>query len=126
MFQSRREAGIFVALSGAAVLSGCAAPAQVSDATLERRIESAVSAQDHEALAQEYERQAQRESSSAKRHVGFAEIYRRNRSEKSSPQAHEPLARHCEELARTYQKAAAEKMEMARLHRELAGRAAGR
>lgn len=36
------------------------------------------------------------------------------------PDVHEPLARHCEELARTYQMASGENVAMAGLHRDIA------
>lgn len=123
MLKSRRQLGLFIAVAGAGVLGACTTPARSVEGTLEQHIENATSAQDHEALAQEYERQAQLDASTATRHVAYAAAYRRNKSARSSPQAHEPMARHCEELARTYQKTAAEKMEMARLHRDLARQA---
>lgn len=59
----------------------------------------------------------------AKRHMSFARIYRRNTSPRGGAEVHEPLARHCEKLARTYQKASDENVAMAGLHRDLARQA---
>lgn len=127
MSHSRRQIGLFAgavaAVAATVTLSGCAAVASSAPAALEGRIEAAVSPQDHETIALEYERQAGADAALAKRHMDVARIYRRNTSPRGGPEAHEPLARHCEELARTYQKAADENVAMARLHRDLARQA---
>ena len=59
----------------------------------------------------------------AKRHMSFARIYRRNTSPRGGAEVLEPLARHCEKLVRTYQKAADENVAMAGVHRDLARQA---
>jgi hypothetical protein len=115
-------AGLLFSLLGAGALSGCAVPTFAVAAAPEERIGDALVAQDHEAITLEYERQATADAASAKRHSGFAGIYRRNRSP-GSREAHEPLAKHCEELARTYQLSSSQKLSTARLHRELARQA---
>jgi hypothetical protein len=120
--QHRLLAALLLSLMGAGALSGCAVPATAILAAPEEGIDVALLAQDHEAIASAHERQAAADAASAKRHSGFAAIYRRNRSP-AGREAHEPLARHCEELARTYQLASSQKLSTARLHRELARQA---
>lgn len=90
---------------------------------VEQRIQSASSRVDHEELAAEYDRQAAVDAASAKRHHGYAQTYRRNVSPTSGVQEHAALAKHCDNLARTYQQAADENSAVARLHRQLAAKA---
>jgi outer membrane murein-binding lipoprotein Lpp len=109
------------ALVGAAIaVAGCASPLPLPPAGLEQKIEHAISRTDHEDLAGQYERQAAVDSAAATRHKGYAAIYRRNRSPRSSPEAHVALARHCESIAQAYEQAANEHAALAKLHRELA------
>jgi hypothetical protein len=111
-----------ILLAGAVIaLAGCAAQAPALPAGFEQKIESASSRADHDDVASQYERQAAVDAAAAKRHVGYAATYRKNTSVRSGVQAHEALAKHCENLARTYQLAADENLVMAKLHRELAG-----
>jgi hypothetical protein len=101
-------------------LAGCAAQLPSVPAGIEQKIENASTASDHNDIASQYERQATLDVASAKRHVGYAAIYRKNRSPRSGVQAHENLAKHCDALARTYQEAADQNLALAKLHRELA------
>lgn len=106
---------------GAIALSGCAARAPGLPAGIEQQLEHATSALDHGTIASEYERQAALDEATATRHLGYAAIYRRNRTPRSGVQAHETLAQHCESLAHTYKQAANQNRVMANLHRKLAG-----
>lgn len=117
---SRLGAGALVA--AAIALGGCATQLPTGPAGIEQWIESASSSQDHEKIALEFERQAGMDSATAKRHVGYAATYRKNRSPRSGVQAHEALAKHCEGLARTYQQAAEGNLALAMMHRQLAGK----
>lgn len=110
-----------VAFVGAIVaLSGCAAQAPAPTVGVEQKIEKASSRLDHEALASQYERQALADEDAAKRHRRYAEIYRKNTSQRSGVEVHAALAAHCDKLARTYEEAAGENRAMVKLHRELA------
>lgn len=124
MLHPRRRAGLLAAIFmfAGATATGCAVAPSPAAVSLEQRIESAASAQDHEEIAAEFERQATSDAATARRHLGYAEIYRRNRNARGGAEAHEPLARHCEEVARNYQAVADEKIVMAGMHRELARR----
>jgi hypothetical protein len=117
---SKLGAGALVA--AVVALGGCAAQLPAAPAGIEQSIESASSSQDHEKIALEYERQAGMDSANARRHVGYAATYRKNRSPRSGAQAHEALAKHCEGLARTYQQAADGNLALAMMHRQLAGK----
>lgn len=86
-------------------------------------IEHARSRPDHQEIAAQYERQALADAAAAKRHLGYAAIYRRNVARQSGAEEHAALAKHCESLARTYQQAADENNAAARLHRQLAAEA---
>lgn len=117
-------AGAPLAFAGAAItLTGCATQAPMAPAAVEQKFENASSRLDHEGIASQYEAKALEDAASARRHQGYAAIYRRNTSPRSSPQAHLPLAKHCENLARAYQQAVDENMALARLHREMAAAA---
>ena len=87
-----------------------------------QKIENASNRLDHEDIASRYEGQAVLDAAAAKRHLGYAAIYRKDRSPRGSA-AHLPLAKHCENLARTYQQAADENIALAKLHREMAAEA---
>lgn len=108
------------ALAGAVIaIGGCASNAPAVPDGIEQQIEKATSILDHENIASQYERQADVDAAAAKRHFGYAATYRRNTSPRSGVQEHETLAKHCENLARTYEKAANENLVMANLHRKL-------
>ena len=117
----RRGAG--VALVAAMVTSaGCVAVAQgpTKPAGLEQKIEKASSRPDHEEIAAQYEQQAVADSAAAKRHQGYATTYRKNQGPRSGQQQSLTLAKHCDSLAQTYQRAADENLALAKLHREMA------
>lgn len=108
-------------LAGAVVsLAACSTQGPTPPLGVEQRIEIASSRIDHEEIAAQYDRQAVVDAAAAKRHHGYAQTYRRNVSPRSGVQAHAALAKHCENLARTYQQAADENNAVAQLHRQLA------
>lgn len=101
-------------------LAACATQGPTPPTGVESRLESAKSRLDHEEIAAQYDRQAVVDAATAKRHRGYAEIYRKNVSPRSGAQEHLVLAKHCENLARTYQQASDENSAVAQLHRQLA------
>jgi hypothetical protein len=110
-----------IVLAGAAIaLAGCAAQTLALPTVFEHQIENANSRVDHEDIASQYERQAEVDAAAARRHQGYAAIYRKNTSPRSGVQAHATLAQHCESLARIYRQAADENLALAKLHREQA------
>ena len=110
-----------IVLAGAAIaLAGCAAQAPAFPTGFEQKIENANSRVDHEDIASQYERQAEVDAAAARRHQGYAGIYRKNTSPRSGVHAHAKLAQHCESLARIYRQAADENLALAKLHREQA------
>ena len=116
--------GALVTLVGTVlIVAGCAAQLPAAPAGIEQKIENASSRSDHEDVALQYERQAITDAAAATRHKGYAATYRKNVSRRSGLQAHLALAKHCEDLARTYEQAADENLVLARLHRELAAEA---
>lgn len=114
-------AAVRFTLAGAvASVAACSTQVPTPPLGIEQRIENASSRVDHEELAAQYDRQAIVDAAAAKRHQGYAQIYRRNVSPRSGVEAHTALAKHCENLARTYQQAADENNAVAQLHRQLA------
>lgn len=110
-------------LAGVVVLlAACSTQGPPAPLVPEQRIEIAASRSDHEEIAAQYERQAFADAAAARRHLGYAHIYRRNVSPEGR-EAHAALAQHCERLARTYQQAADENNAAAQLHRRLAAEA---
>ena len=110
-----------IVLAGAAIaLAGCAAQTPAFPTGFEQKIENANSRVDHEDIASQYERQAEVDAAAARRHQGYAGIYRKNTSPRSGVHAHAKLAQHCESLARIYRQAADENLALAKLHREQA------
>ncbi|WP_146039439.1 MULTISPECIES: hypothetical protein [unclassified Variovorax] len=114
--------GLAMAASAGTLLiaAGCASRPPEDSALRPARSERTVSELDHGAIAAEYERQAAIDAATAKRHFGYAITYRRNRTPASGVEVHETLARHCENLARTYEQAANENLHIAGIHRQLA------
>lgn len=100
-------------------LGGCAAQLPSPPAGIEQKMENAATSADHNDVASQYERQASVDAATAKRHLGYAATYRKNKSPRSGVQAHESLAKHCEALARTYEQAAEQNLALAKMHREL-------
>lgn len=125
MSHASSRIGIFAAalVSGTVLVSGCAAPAPVLLSPEELRIRAPLSAENHEAIALQHEARAAADAAAAKRHAGFAEVYRRNRASKGAAEAHEPLAKHCDGVAQAFRQASEQKLSTARLHRELARQA---
>lgn len=121
----RSRSSTFIAVACTAiVLAGCAAQeAATAPASVEPKITNASSSVDHEELASWYESRAAVDAAAAKRHQGYAAIYRRNTSPSAAPDAHLALALRCENLARTYQQAAEQNLALAKMHRELAAQA---
>lgn len=111
--------GIAAIAAATIALGGCAAQKPSPPAGIEQKMESASTASDHNDIALQYERQATVDAETAKRHLGYAATYRKNKSLRSGVQAHENLAKHCEALARTYQQAADQNLALAKLHRAL-------
>ncbi len=117
-------AAVQFTLAGAVVsLASCSTQGPTPPLGDEYRIEIASSRVDHEEIAAQYDRQAVADAAAAKRHHGYAQIYRRNASPRSGVQAHAAMANHCENLARAYQQAADENNAVAQLHRQLAAEA---
>lgn len=113
-------AGGVAAIAAATItLGGCAAQMPSPPAGIEQKMENASTPSDHNDIASQYERQASVDAAAAKRHLGYAATYRKNKSPRSGAQAHENLAKHCETLARTYQEASDQNLALARLHRAL-------
>jgi hypothetical protein len=106
-------------LLAAAAVVGCASQAPTPWPAVQAT-DYAKSAADHEGLAVQYESQAESLAAAARRHEGYAAVYRRNTSQSSGRQEHLALAEHCEKLARTYQQAAYENLALAKLYRTLA------
>ncbi len=100
--------------------AACATQAPAPPIWAEQKIENPRSRLDHEEIAAQYERQAVVDAAAAKRHQGYAAIYRKNVSPRSGAQEHLALAKHCENLARAYQQASDENTAVAKLHRQLA------
>lgn len=113
---------LFALACAVMALTGCAVQGPTLRPSIEPAVESAVNRADHAELAVRYEREAAQNADAAKRHLGYASVYRRNISPRSGPEVHLALAKHCENLARTYQQAADESETMAKLHRQLASK----
>jgi hypothetical protein len=88
------------------------------------QVESARTKADHEALAAHYEQEAKELQDKAARHERTAKAYARDPYRASGPRSRptpppSPF-QHCEALASSYRKAAAENLELAKVHRQLA------
>ncbi len=110
----------FTTAGAVLALGACSTQGPTPPEGIEQRIEKASSRVDHEEIAAQYDRQSVADAAAAKRHAGYAKIYRRNASPRSGVEAHAAMAKHCENLARTYQQAADENAAVALLHRQLA------
>ncbi len=97
-------------------LGGCATQTPAKPAGIEQRIETAHTPEDHHRIAAEYEKQAAGDKATAKLHRDMAVTYR-DAGPKGSPGA---MAMHCNNLAKLYQQAADENLELAKLHHEVA------
>ena len=89
-------------------------------ASLEQGIESAKTKADHEAIAVLYEQEAKTLQEKAEKHLGLANRYG---SLGSYETVKGGMVEHCNAIARKYQEAAKEYLELAKLHREMAAQA---
>lgn len=98
--------------------SGCAIEAPKKPAGIEQRIQNAHTTAEHEAIAAEYERQAQTDKATARTHRDMAKTYKYY----AGPRGTNPgaFSLHCDNLAKLYEEAADENVELAKLHREAA------
>ena len=111
--------GVAPALALAALaVAGCASPVATGWPTVDA-VDHGRTEPDHEQMARVYEHQAAISAGAARRHEGYAAVYRRNTSPISGPQEHLALAEHCDRLAAAYQQAADESLALAKLHRRL-------
>jgi hypothetical protein len=97
-----------------------AQPAEKFD--LEKAIAGAKTAADHEAIASYYDKEAATAKDKAAEHRRLAEIYRTQAATGRAPL--QPMGLHCQQLAQTYESAAAENAALAAAHRQMAQEAA--
>ena len=112
--------GMFVGVTLAvAVLAGPSVGAGAGEEEkVEAMIESAATRADHEALATYFEQQAAEARASAERHERMGARYEKT----GGPAiAKFHLDRHCENLAKAYERAAKENEALASAHRTIAG-----
>lgn len=99
-------------------VGGCATEAPKKPSGIEQRIQNARTTADHEEIASQYEKQAEVDKATARMHLGMANTYKYYAGPKNTnPGA---FAAHCNNLAKLYQQAADENLELAKLHREVA------
>ena len=101
-------------------LGVCAAEEPVKPVGIEQKIEAAGTRADHEEIASLYEKQAGADTAAAEQHRGLARVYKRMGGIKGGQPN---MATHCDNLARTYQKAAKENLALAQEHRQMAAEA---
>jgi hypothetical protein len=105
-------------LATSLLLGGCASQDPKKPSGIEQRIESAHSPSEHQAIAGEYEKQAATDKATSRMHQGLANKYKYITTPKGiSPGS---AYQHCSNLAKLYEQAAAENLELAKLHREAA------
>jgi hypothetical protein len=97
-----------------------AQPAEKFD--LEKAITGAKTAADHEAIASYYDREAATAKDKAAEHRRLAQTYRTLAASGRAPL--EPMGIHCQQLAQTYESAAADDAALATAHRQMAQEAA--
>ena len=121
----KKSAWIAGAVCGAALafgltLGGAATGAdQGQPVSMAKKIKSAKSRADQEALAAQYEQEAKDLQKKAEEHKEMAKAY----SETGFLEVKHDLVTHCEKLAREYADAAKEDLALAKLHRRLAEKA---
>lgn len=104
-----------IVVSGIVVGStGCATTVQMPS-PLEKAVASAKTKSDHESVAQAYDQSAATAKAEAQKHRGLAKAYLNRPSARGEGTL--GLASHCENLARLYEKAAEEYLELAKAHR---------
>ncbi len=113
-----RTKWIIALLATTLILGGCIAQEPKKTSGIEQRIESANSSSDHQAIAAEYEKQAATDKATSRMHRDLANKYKYLTGHKSF--APGSLSQHCSNLAKLYEQAAAENLELAKLHREAA------
>lgn len=113
-----RTKWIIALLATSLILGGCASQEPKKPSGIEQRIESANSPSDHQAIAAEYEKQATADKAASKMHQSLANKYKYLSGHKNF--APGSLSRHCSNLAKLYEQAAAENLELAKMHREAA------
>jgi hypothetical protein len=97
-----------------------AQPAEKFD--LEKAIAGAKTPADHEAIASYYDREAATAKDKAAEHRRLAETYRTLAASGRAPL--QPMGIHCQQLAQTYESAAADNVALAAGHRQMAKEAA--
>src|SRR5882757_4259222 len=115
---------VAVLVSGAVALTSVASAADMntpSDTKMSGDMKMPQTAADYAAAAAKYDQEAAQLDSVAKRHAEMAALYRSRAIPGSKQQiAYSTLANHCENLAESYRKAAAEARMTAQSHREMA------
>lgn len=109
-------------------LSGCAAEGPVKPAGLEQKIEAARTRADHAEIAAIYEQQADADKEAGKRHRNLARAYERGwvwagpkaGGVVSARKGNQNQIAHCENLARIFQREAAENLSLAGEQRRMA------
>lgn len=98
--------------------SGCAIETPQKPSGIEQKIQNARTPVEHEVIASQYEKQAEADKTTARLHHSMAEKYQYY----AGPKGNTPgaFAGHCESLAKIYQQAADENLELAKLHRQAA------
>ena len=117
----QRTLMILLILSFGAALVALPAGRVVAQADLPAKVAAAKTAADHEAIAAEFEQEAKDLEAKAAFHADLAKQYAMNQSAHT---AKPRLEKHCAELSASLKKAAEQAREMAKLHRELAQKAA--
>ena len=103
------------AIVGVALSQGAYAQAPATPSLVEK-IAGAKTRADHEAVAVEFDKQAETDKASAERHRKMAQAYATVPWSKSSGAG---MVAHCKALIADYEKAAKQNAEMARMHREV-------
>jgi hypothetical protein len=85
---------------------------------LEKAITGAKTSADHEAIASYYDREAATAKDKAAEHRKLAETYRTLAASGRAPL--QPMGIHCQQLAQTYESAAADNAALATAHRQMA------
>jgi hypothetical protein len=115
-----------VTLAMLALVAAFHLPAQRAGAQekfdLEKAITGAKTSADHEAIASYYEREAATAKDKAAEHRRLAQTYRTLAASGRAPL--EPMGIHCQQLAQTYESAAADNAALATAHRQMAQEAA--
>ena len=114
---------VFVASMGMAVVASAqeGVDEEVTLANLEARVEAAQTAEDHQAIAAFYQRQAEEAQESASKHEAMARIYGRRTSKVVRSSG--AMVEHCNELAANYRAQADSLFALAKEHEAMASEA---